>query len=549
MTEKDNYYEELEYTSRRDNSWNTLSKEFKEFLSTRASTLFALPVLDKEKRELAKKRLNPIPAINAMSRHQWNLFFHGYSAWLVDSFDFFCVSISVSDIAETFGVKVVSITWGMTLVLMLRPIGSIIFGLAADKYGRKWPLIFCYALFIIFEIATGFTKNLRQFLAVRALFGIAMGGCYGLGSSTAFEDSPVASRGFLSGIYQPAYTFGFVLATAFHRAFYNTAKGWRALFWFSAAPALIMLFWRLSFGELDYFINLQEARKLHNLKIHEENEDISSFNSSASQNNHYKKQESNLWSDLKTTLRFEWPILLYLVLNLSVFNFLSHGSQDLFPTMLSKQIKLSTNALTVTNVVVNLGGCFGGPVWGQISEILGRRLTMMLACLCVGAFIYPTFFVHSQNVIMGCGFMLQFCIMGAWGVLPIYLTELTATTSLRALISGTAYQIGTLASSASSTIEAELGAKFPLPALGSTAYDYGKVMCIFLSAVAGSMLVVLFFGPEKFHQVIKTDFMLEEQDAASDVDIHRIVSSIPTSDEEAKLRAQKSYEERHARST
>lgn len=540
--DNESYYKEARYERKPENSFHDLTKEFWQFIKTRPSTLFQLPVFDKKNKELAKKRLNPMPAIRAMDRHQWNLFLHGYSAWLCDSFDFFCVSISVSDIADTFGVEVVSITWGMTLVLMLRSIGSIIFGFIADRYGRKWPLIACYVFFIIFEIATGFTQTLKQFLAVRALFGIAMGGCYGLAMSTSLEDAPVASRGFLSGIWQPAYTFGFVLATAFHRAFYDTSKHWRALFWFSALPALLLLIWRLTFGELDYFKQLQEARKLHNQRVHEEKEVSSLSDNEKNSNGDNHLTESNLFNDFIQTLKTDWPILVYLIFNLSVFNFLSHGSQDLFPTMLKKQIGLSTNALTVTNVVVNLGGCFGGPFWGQLSEILGRRLAMIGACCCVGAFIYPTFFIHQQSYIMGCGFMLQFSIMGAWGVLPIYLTELTATTPLRALISGTAYQVGTLASSASSTIEAELGRRFPITSLGKGGYDYGKVMCIFLGAVTGFMIITLFFGPERFHQMIKTDFMLEEQDVDSDFALERVISTVPTSPEEAKLRAQRVHD-------
>lgn len=462
-----------------------------------------------------KQSLNPFPAIRAMNRHQWNLFWHGYFAWTIDSFDFFCVSVSASDIAETLNTSLVSVTWGLTLVLMLRTIGALIFGYFADRWGRKWPLIGCYTAFIVLEIATGFVKNLHQFLAVRSLFGIAMGGCWGLAAATSFEDAPLISRGFLSGIYQPGYAFGFVLATAFYRAFIDTKYGWKALFWFSALPPLLLLLWRISFGELDYYKEQKEARAKLNLRIKESNKAKELGLDTES----YHKVELHTFShELRETLKTEWPILIYLIILLSVFNFLSHGSMDLFPTFLAKQRLFSENARTVTNIVVNLGGLFGGPIWGQLSEILGRRLAMTGALICVGIFLYPTFFLTSQSAIMGSGFMLQFSVMGAWGIVPIHLTELTATTPLRTFIAGTAYQIGNLASSASSTIEAELGKDFPLEA-GEDIYNYGKVMAIFIGAVVVTLILSLFFGPERYHHTLKNDFMLVEEDVEEVYDL------------------------------
>ncbi|GME78248.1 unnamed protein product [Ambrosiozyma monospora] len=144
---------------------------------------------------------------------------------------------------------------------MLRSVGAVIFGFCGDRWGRKYPLIACYALFVVLEIGTGFCKTLKQFLGVRSLFGIAMGGCYGLAAATAIEDAPKKSRGFLSGIFLPGYNLGYIFATVFFRAFQTTEKEWRALFWFSAGPPFLLIIWRLSFGESKFFTELQEAKK------------------------------------------------------------------------------------------------------------------------------------------------------------------------------------------------------------------------------------------------------------------------------------------------
>ncbi|QPG73090.1 hypothetical protein FOA43_000395 [Brettanomyces nanus] len=511
-----------QHTPTRTPSANVSPKACWKYLRTRLSTLLAIPAKAKNKKN---KTLNPYEAIKAMNRHQWNLFSHGFLAWTVDSMDFFCVSVCVSDIAKDLNTGVQNITWGITLVLMLRSIGAVIFGYCGDRWGRKWPLCVCYFLFVVLEIGTGFVTNLSQFLAIRSLFGIAMGGCYGLAAATALEDAPQVSRGFLSGIFLPGYSLGYVLATAFFRAFETTSFTWKALFWFSAGPPFLLLLWRLTFGELDYFKEMQEAKRSHNLRVKQVKESRELGEQTA--NDDEGLTEITFSSELKETFRTEWPLMIYLVLMLSGTNFMSHGSQDLFPTMLKKQAMLSRNALTITNVVVNLGGCVGGLFWGQISEFLGRRMTVLCCAIWGGAFLYPTFFKHTEQYIIPCGFLLQFAVMGAWGVIPVHLTELTSRSALRTMISGTAYQLGNLASSASSTIEAKIGAQFPLPSLGPDAYDYGKVMCIFMGCVFGYLLIIMFFGPERFHTSIKTEFMLEEEDVDSGYEIDRILSPVP----------------------
>jgi len=372
----------------------------------------------------------------------------------------------------TFGKTTQQITWGITLVLMFRSVGSIIFGLAADRYGRKWPFVVNNLLFIVLELGTGFCQTYKQFLACRALFGVAMGGLYGNAAATALEDCPEEARGIVSGMLQQGYAFGYLLATAFARGLVNTTShGWRPLFWFGACPPVLIIIFRLCLPETD-------AYKERDLVRNEKGNIGKTF-----------------IAEGKVALRRHWLLLIYLVLLMAGFNFMSHGSQDLYPTMLTNQFNFSPNAVTVTQVVANLGAMTGGTVIGYSSQIFGRRFSIIFICVIGGALLYPYTFVSSHAVI-AAAFFEQFCVQGAWGVIPIHLMELSPG-SFRTFVVGTSYQLGNLASSASSTIEATLGARFPLPPKGKTKrYNYGKVMCIFMGCVYAYVIIMTFLGPE-----------------------------------------------------
>ncbi|MCJ1309549.1 hypothetical protein MMC25_003209 [Agyrium rufum] len=415
---------------------------------------------------------NPIRLLRMLNTQQWLFFLVGFVGWTWDAFDFFTVSLTVSDLAKTFDKSASDITWGITLVLMFRSVGAITFGIAADRYGRKWPFVFNNVLFIILELATGFCQNYKQFLAVRAIYGIAMGGLYGNAAATALEDCPSEARGLLSGMLQQGYAFGYLLATVFARGLVNTTShGWRPLYWFGAAPPVLIIAFRLCLPETQAFIERSQVRK---------------------ESGQLTKTFVN---EGKVALKKHWLLLTYLVLLMAGFNFMSHGSQDLYPTMLQNQYSFSANAVTVTQVVANLGAMTGGTVVGFLSQTLGRRFSIIYISIIGGALLYPYTFVGSKSVIAAAYFE-QFCVQGAWGVIPIHLMELSPA-SFRTFVVGTSYQLGNLVSSASSTIESTIGERFPLPPKGETKrYQYGLVICIFMGCVYAYVILLTFLGPE-----------------------------------------------------
>lgn len=164
------------------------------------------------------KLRNPIHILAELDKHQWLMFSAGFLAWCWDSFDFFTVTLTLTEVAADFGVSNTDVSWGITVTLMLRSVGALVFGVMSDRYGRKWPMIICLVMFIIVELASGFAQNLTQFLALRSLFGIAMGGLFGPAAATALEDLPYDARGLLSGLFEQAYAVGYLLAAIFYRA-------------------------------------------------------------------------------------------------------------------------------------------------------------------------------------------------------------------------------------------------------------------------------------------------------------------------------------------
>lgn len=383
---------------------------------------------------------------------------------------------------------------------MLRSVGALITGFFADRYGRKWPMIVNLGLFIVLELGSGFCQNLQQFLAVRSLYGIAMGGeasfevyvahlcshavgLFGPAAATALEDLSYDARGILSGFFEMGYAVGYLLAAAFYRALVpTTTHGWRSLFWFGAAPPVLIIAFRMMLPETNYFQVLKAEREARYRNQHGEGVGTPGFRA--------------FLKDTGRSLKENWVIFIYLVVLMSGFNACSHGSQDFYPTFLKSQVGMGATQVTIITVVGQVGAFIGANIVGYFSTFVGRRASMMATCV-VGAALVPGYVLLRDMRLVATAFFLQLCVGGVWGPIPIHLMEINPPT-LRTLLVGFTYQLGNLVSSASATIQAVIGERYPLPdgPDGEQRFDYGKVMGIFMGAIWVYLLVFLFIGPE-----------------------------------------------------
>ncbi|KAJ5573026.1 hypothetical protein N7450_010010 [Penicillium hetheringtonii] len=372
----------------------------------------------------------------------------------------------------------------MTVTLMLRSVGAVIFGILADRYGRKWPMIINLGLFIVLELCSGFCNTLPQFLGVRSLYGIAMGGLFGPAAATALEDLPYEARGLLSGLFEMGYATGYLLAAAFYRALVpTTSHGWRSLFWFGAGPPLLIIIFRWYLPETNHFQVMKAEREAR-------------ANAVAEDGNTKAKDFRVFIRDAGRALRDNWVLFVYLIVLMTGFNSCSHGSQDFYPTFLKDQVGMDATQTTVITVVGQIGALIGGCTIGYISTFFGRRLTMILSCLLGGAII-PAYILPRNMSLVASAFFEQVFVGGVWGPMPIHLLELSPV-ALRSLMVGLTYQLGNLGSSASATIQSIIGERYPLPAGpgGKKRFNYGKVIAIFMGAVWAFILFFLFWGPE-----------------------------------------------------
>jgi MFS transporter, SHS family, lactate transporter len=341
----------------------------------------------------------------------------GFLGWTLDAFDFFVVVFLFDTLAHQFGVPKKSIVFTVTATLAMRPVGALIFGLLSDRYGRRVPLMLNVLYFSLIEVLCGFSPNYTFFLIMRALFGIGMGGEWGVGASLVMEVAPVRWRGILSGILQSGYTFGFLLAAVAAR-FLLPAFGWRAMFWAGAAPALLALYIRAKVPE-------SEAWKQH--------------------------RAPSTGEVLRIVAR-EWKRFAYLVVLMTFMMFLSHGTQDLYPDFLKEVHKLSDATRANVVIIYNCGAILGAIVFGHFSQVIGRRKGM-IAGLGLVLLVLPLWaFGQTLPLIILSSFLIQMGVQGAWGVIPVHLNELSADAA-RGLMPGLAYQLGILIASPTNSIQ------------------------------------------------------------------------------------------------
>lgn len=306
---------------------------------------------------------------------QGAMFFSGWLAWTMDAWDFFSVSLSVTRLTTEFHKpNATSITTAITLTLLFRPLGAMIFGLLSDRYGRKWPLVINLIIISILSLGTGFVKTFPAFLGIRCLFGIGMGGIWGLATATALENMPPAPRGLFSGILQQGYAVGYLLSASVNLTWIAQTNNWRILFYLGAGLSLFAALVRLCLPESELFERVKRERA-----------------EKGETSNKGKTFARETWLMLKTN----WPRVIYGVLLMTGFNFLSHSSQDLYPTIIEKTSlaylpKAHANSLaSKATIIGNCGAIAGGTIAGYVSQYLGRRLTIVLFVIFTGAMIAP----------------------------------------------------------------------------------------------------------------------------------------------------------------
>jgi SHS family lactate transporter-like MFS transporter len=336
-----------------------------------------------------------------------------FLGWTMDAFDYFIVVLVYADIAADFGVSLTRMAFLTTATLLMRPIGAAIFGLWADKVGRKKVLIIDVSFYSVVGFACAFAPNFTILLVLRLLYGIGMGGEWGLGASLAMEKVPPKRRGLVSGILQQGYAVGYLFAAVVYLLISNyTDWGWRGLFAFSIVPAMLSLFLRTRVKESEVW---QETRA---------NADRS-----------------------KTTLRqiLARPRVLrrfvYLVVLMTAFNWMSHGTQDIYPTFMKEGLGFSPNTALYIAILYNVGAILGGTIMGALSERIGRRAVVII-CAVAGLPILPIFAAsHTIGLICLGSFLMQFVVQGAWGVIPAHLNELSPA-EIRGFYPGVTYQLG-----------------------------------------------------------------------------------------------------------
>ncbi|KAG1716072.1 hypothetical protein ID866_1098 [Astraeus odoratus] len=419
-----------------------------------------------------------IPALKGLTWVQWAQFWSGWLAWTCDALDFFSVSLTVGLVATQFDKSTTDITSAITLTLLFRSAGAVIFGTLSDRFGRKWPLVFNLLICCVLELGTGFVKTYSEFLAVRSLFGIAMGGIWGLSSSNALENLPVELRGLASGILQQGYACGYLIACVVNLTIV-ARHGWRSLFYFGACISFLAAVVRVCVPESEVFAKAKELERARGATT--------------------TAKTKVFIHETKQMLKLHWKLCIYAVLLMTGFNFLSHGSQDLYPTYLEVTKGFTSHDATIATIIGNCGAIVGGGFAGWGSQYIGRRLMIIICVLLVGAFIPLWILPSSFSALAAGAFCVQFGVQGAWGVIPIQLAEMSPP-AFRATFPGVSYQLGNMVSSASAQIEATAGShiRTTLTKNGQTSNvaDYATVQGILIGVVAAYVVIVTILGPE-----------------------------------------------------
>jgi SHS family lactate transporter-like MFS transporter len=393
------------------------------------------------------RRLTPV---------QRNTFIACFLGWSLDAFDFFILTFCVSAIATQFQAKVSAVAEAIFLTLAMRPVGAFLFGVMADKYGRRITLMVDIIAYSVFELASAFAPSLKVLLITRALFGIAMGGEWGVGAALAFETLPAEGRGFFSGLLQEGYAAGYLFAALIYRTVFPLV-GWRGMFIVGALPAFLVIYIRTKVDESPAWLQGRGA----------------------------KDSQSHLSKDILTYV----GTFVFLVILMFAFNSFSHGTQDLYPTFLQKDHHFTPQTVGLIAIIANIGALLGGVFFGTWSEKIGRRRAIVIAALLAIPVTRLWMYSHTVPMLALGGFVMQFMVQGAWGVIPAHLNELSPA-KVRGTFPGFAYQIGNLLSSRNAVIQAKLAEQ----RYGGV---FAPVMAWTVVIVAALVAVVTWIGQER----------------------------------------------------
>lgn len=376
-----------------------------------------------------------------------------FLSWMLDAFDFFILVFLLSDLASYFQTSVTDISIAIMLTLAVRPIGALLFGRWAEKYGRRPILMLNVVLFAVFELLSAWSPTFAIFLILRVVYGIAMGGVWGVASSLTMETIPDRSRGLMSGIFQAGYPCGYLLASIVFGLFYELV-GWRGMFLIGALPILLLPFIYFKVPESPVWLAAKARKESH-----------------------------ALLPIIKSNLR----LCGYLVLLMACFNFFSHGTQDLYPTFLKVQHQFDAHTVSIIAIFYNIAAMLGGVFFGVLSEKIGRKKAIMVATF-LALPVIPLWAFASGSLMIGVGaFLMQFMVQGAWGVIPSWLTELVPANA-RAVLPGFVYQLGNLLASVNATLQSNVAAMH--------GGNYGMAMAIVAGTVAVLIFILVAFGRE-----------------------------------------------------
>jgi MFS transporter, SHS family, lactate transporter len=386
----------------------------------------------------------------ALSRSdRWHAISASFLGWTLDAFDFFVVTFLIDVLAAHFHVSAKQIIFTTFTTLAMRPVGALIFGLLADRYGRRKPLMANVVFFSIVELLCGFAPNYTVFLVLRTIYGIGMGGEWGIGASLAMENAPRRLRGILSGIVQSGYSIGYLLAAVAAR-FVLPFWGWRAMFWIGGVPALLALYIR----------------------------------SKVKESKAWEQHRAPTMGAILRTASGHWKIFSYLVLLMTMMMFLSHGTQDLYPHFLRSVYGFSAATIAYIAMIYNVGAVAGAILFGYLSEEIGRRRSMVLA-LALALLVIPAWaFGGSLAALVAGAFAMQAGVQGAWGIIPAHLNELSPD-SVRGLMPGFAYQLGILIAAPVNNIQFWLQGKVGYP-WALAGFEAANILLLALTVSLGS---------------------------------------------------------------